>query len=181
MAYDAATMSKKKIGTASSNALSSYQALWNEFQMRQGLKRTRQRDKIVSIFFGMAEHVSVDDLLVRVRQEAPQVGYATVYRTLKLLHDAGLATEHRFGNEQTRYEPAGPHKPHHDHLICMRCSLILEFENHEIEHLQDNIASRLGQFQIIDHKLELYGLCPKAQGFQGKPCPGEERGLISFP
>lgn len=180
MAYDA-QMPKKKGTPVVPSALAAYQTLWNEFQMRQGLKRTRQRDKIVGIFFGMSEHVSVDDLLVRVRQELPQVGYATVYRTLKLLHDAGMATEHRFGNGQTRYEPAGPHKPHHDHLICLRCSLILEFENHEIEHLQDSIARKLGQFQIIDHKLELYGLCPKAQGFQGKPCPGEERGLISFP
>ena len=63
----------------------------------------------------------------------------------------------------------------HDHLICAQCNLILEFENQEIEDLQDKIAERLGGFRVVRHKLELYCLCPKALGIKGGRCPNDER------
>ena len=62
---------------------------------------------------------------------------------------------------------------HHDHLICLQCNLILEFENDDIEKLQDEMAARLGGFKVVRHKLELYGLCPKAMGLKGGRCPNE--------
>ena len=108
-----------------------------------------------------------------MRSHSAKVGYATVYRTMKLLTDAGLAALRQFGDGQTRYEVAGSQAPHHDHLICMKCGLILEFENHEIEELQDSVAEKLGGFKIMTHKLELYGLCPKAMGVPGGSCPDE--------
>ena len=92
---------------------------------------------------------------------------------MKLLTDAGLAALRQFGDGQTRYEVAGSQAPHHDHLICMKCGLILEFENHEIEELQDGVAEKLGGFKIMQHKLELYGLCPKAMGVPNGNCPDE--------
>ena len=93
--------------------------------------------------------------------------------------EASLAAPRQFGDGQTRYEVAGAEMPHHDHLICVRCGLILEFENHEIEELQDSVAEKLGGFKIMNHKLELYGLCPKARGIPNGACPDHESRLGS--
>jgi Fur family ferric uptake transcriptional regulator len=147
---------------------------WSEFQRRRGLKTTAQRELIVDVFLRCTDHVSIEELLAEVRRHNAKIGYATVYRTIKLLLDAGLAAMRRFGDGQTRYEVAGSQAPHHDHLICMQCGLILEFENHEIEELQDSVAEKLGGFKVMQHKLELYGLCPKAMGVPGGSCPDEE-------
>jgi Fur family ferric uptake transcriptional regulator len=107
-----------------------------------------------------------------VRKRSPKVGYATVYRTLKLLTEAGIAAARQFGDGQTRFEVMGDHG-HHDHLICVQCGLILEFENDAIERLQDEMAENLGGFKLVRHKLELYGLCPKAAGHKNGFCPNE--------
>ena len=152
---------------------------WSEFQRRRGLKTTAQRELIVDVFLtgnSTDSHVSIDELLASVRRRNPRVGYATVYRTVKHLLDAGLAASRQFGDGQTRYEVAGSESRHHDHLICQKCRLILEFEEPEIERLQDTVASRLGGFKVIQHKLELYGLCPKEQGVPGGNCPFESDG-----
>jgi len=146
---------------------------WSEFQRQRGLKTTAQRELIVDVFLHCSDHVSIEELLTEVRTHSAKVGYATVYRTMKLLTDAGLAALRQFGDGQTRYEVAGSEAPHHDHLICMKCGLILEFENHEIEELQESVAEKLGGFKIMNHKLELYGLCPKAMGVPGGSCPDE--------
>ncbi len=151
---------------------------WSEFQRRRGLKTTAQRELIVDVFLQCSDHVSIEELLGEVRSHSAKVGYATVYRTMKLLTDAGLAATRQFGDGQTRYEVAGSQAPHHDHLICMKCGLILEFENHEIEELQDSVAEKLGGFKIMNHKLELYGLCPKAMGIPGGSCPDESGGSL---
>lgn len=148
---------------------------WAEFQRRSGLKTTSQRELIVDVFLHNEAHVSIDELLTVVRERSPRVGYATVYRTIKLLVSAGLAAPRQFGDGQTRYEVSSPETPHHDHLICMQCGLILEFENNEIERLQELVAKRLGGFKIVQHKLELYGLCPKAQHLPAGSCPNEAR------
>jgi len=153
---------------------------WSAYQRRHALKTTTQREKIVDVFLRgsrTTSHVSIDELLASVRLDNPRVGYATVYRTVKHLLDAGLAASRQFGDGQTRYEVAGSESRHHDHLICQKCRLILEFEEPEIERLQDSVASRLGGFRVIQHKLELYGLCPKEQGLPGGSCPGEQAGL----
>ena len=145
---------------------------WTKYLRRLRLKTTQQRELIVDQFLRSEGHISIDDLLARVRQHSKHVGYATVYRTLKLLTDSGLAAPRQFGDGQSRYEVAGEH--HHDHLICIQCGLILEFENPEIEKLQDEMAWRLGGFKIVSHKLELYGMCPKALGVVGGHCPHDE-------
>jgi Fur family ferric uptake transcriptional regulator len=143
---------------------------WAEFLRTHHLNTTAQRETIVDIFLGTHEHVSIDELLARVRKKNPRVGYATVYRTLRLLVDSGLASARQFDDGQTRYEIAGAH---HDHLICVKCGLILEFENDEIEALQERLARELGEFRVLRHKHELYCLCPKAQGIPGGTCPRE--------
>jgi Fur family ferric uptake transcriptional regulator len=146
---------------------------WSEYLRRHQLKTTQQRELIVDSFLHLEGHVSIEDLLTRVRKRSARVGYATVYRTLKLLTECGLAAPRQFGDGQTRYEVADDIAHHHDHLICLQCGLILEFENDEIERLQDEMAARLGGFKVVRHKLELYGLCPKAMGQRGGYCPNE--------
>lgn len=123
----------------------------------RGLKSTRQRDLIVDTFFNAEGHLSVDELLVKVAARDQNIGAATVYRTMKILSEAGLASPRHFDDGQTRYEPALD-RHHHDHLICTSCHRIVEFENERIEALQDEVAARHG-FEVTRHKLELYGLC----------------------
>jgi Fur family ferric uptake transcriptional regulator len=145
---------------------------WRAYIQEQRLNTTAQREAIVEMFLRTRDHVSIDELLGKVRKRQPKVGYATVYRTLKLLVDSGLAVERQFGDGQARYEVVGDH---HDHLICVKCGLILEFEDDEIERLQERIASRLGGFTVLRHRHELYGMCPKAAGDAGAMCPNEQR------
>jgi Fur family ferric uptake transcriptional regulator len=147
-------------------------ARFEEYVRRHGLKSTQQRGAIVDQFLRSRGHMSIDDLLAKVRKRSPKVGYATVYRTMKLLTECGIAAARQFGDGQTRFEVMGDHD-HHDHLICVQCGLILEFENDTIEHLQDEMAQNLGGFKLVRHKLELYGLCPKASGQKNGYCPNE--------
>jgi Fur family transcriptional regulator, ferric uptake regulator len=145
---------------------------WRTYIQDHRLNTTSQREAIVEQFLRTRDHISIDELLTKVRKRQPKVGYATVYRTLKLLVDSGLAVERQFGDGQARYEVVGDH---HDHLICVKCGLILEFEDDEIERLQERIAERLGGFTVLRHRHELYGLCPKAAGETGGTCPNEQR------
>src|SRR6185436_19402576 len=144
---------------------------WRAYLADKHLNTTNQREAIVDHFLKTSDHISIDELLARVRKRHHKVGYATVYRTLKLLVDSGLAIERQFGDGQARYEVVGEH---HDHLICAKCGLILEFEDDEIERLQDKIADRLGGFKVIRHRHELYRLCPKAAGEAAGVCPREQ-------
>ncbi len=133
---------------------------------RKGLKHSRQRERIAETFFGVGGHVTVEDLVARARREDPRVSVATVYRTMKLLVECGLASARQFGDGQTRYEPSAG-RQHHDHLICTSCGVIVEFANERIEVLQESIARRHG-FEVERHKLELYGRCAKCRG-EGRP------------
>lgn len=130
---------------------------FNDFAVAKGLRSTRQRDIILDIFLSTHQHVSVEELYLKIKASHPGIGHATVYRTLKLFAEAGLAREILLHDGQTRYEHvlAGEH---HDHLVCTGCNNIIEFENETIEKLQDEIAARHG-FLIRSHKLEIYGLC----------------------
>lgn len=127
------------------------------FMEQRGLRSTGQRRVIIEKLFESSDHVTIDELLEAVRADDPRVGYATVYRTMKLLADGGLVHERKFGDGFTRYELAD-HQTHHDHLICLDCGKITEFEEPEIEDLQDRIAARHG-FVVQHHKHELYGSC----------------------
>ena len=130
---------------------------FNEFALAKGLRSTRQRDIILDIFLSTHQHVSVEELYLKIKASHPGIGHATVYRTLKLFAEAGLAREILLHDGQTRYEHVMVGE-HHDHLVCTGCNAIIEFEDATIEKLQDEIAARHG-FMIRRHKLELYGLC----------------------
>ncbi len=122
-----------------------------------GLRLTAQRRAIAESFFEGDKHVSLTEILDVARERRSGIGYATVYRTMRLLAEGGFAEEHRFGENQTRYEPALDDE-HHDHLICVDCGKIVEFENPEIERLQDLDARSRG-FEVVSHKHEVYVRC----------------------
>lgn len=125
------------------------------------LKSTKQRDMIVDAFYGMnGKHVTIEELLEASRKKNSNIGYATVYRTLMLLVDAGIATQRHFHEGQSLFELVTDE--HHDHLICTNCNKIIEFENEEIEKLQEKVAKKFN-FKLTGHRMELYGLCPKCQ------------------
>ena len=129
----------------------------NAYMNRRGLRSTEQRRLIIDTFFETAEHITIDQLLERVRVHDARIGYATVYRTMKMLADGGIVHERKFGDGFTRYELADE-DAHHDHLICLECGNITEFEEPMIEELQERIADKHG-FQVQHHKHELYGVC----------------------
>jgi Fur family ferric uptake transcriptional regulator len=131
---------------------------FHERLRERGLKSTAQRDDIAGVFFHLGGHVSAEELYAEVRQVNPHVGYATIYRTLKLLKECELVTERHFNDGQGRYEIVD--QGHHDHFICERCGRIIEFENTRLEQLKTLIMQELG-VQVSRHKMELYGLCPQ--------------------
>lgn len=149
------------MGATAEHDVEQLRARLNDYMAKHGLRSTEQRRLVTEMFFATSEHLSIEDLLDRVRIEEPKIGYATVYRTLKLLKECGLAFERHFGDGVSRYEVAWQDE-HHDHLICVECEKIIEFEDDAIEELQHNVASGLG-FKLVRHKLELYGVCADCQ------------------
>jgi Fur family transcriptional regulator, ferric uptake regulator len=137
-------------------------ATLDAYMVRQGLRSTEQRRVIVDTFVGAQSHLTIDELLALVKQRDPRIGYATVYRTLKMLAESGIANELHFGDGFSRYELREA-LSHHDHLICTSCGKIVEFEQPEIELLQTRVAESQG-FVITSHRHELYGLCPNCHG-----------------
>jgi Fur family ferric uptake transcriptional regulator len=144
------------------------------FLSERGLKFTRQREAIADVLFECGGHLSLTELLDRARERQPSVGYATVYRTMKLMSESGLASEHRFADPDAnaatrlhaRYEVAHEGE-HHDHLICVRCGRIFEYEDDEIERRQEEMAARRG-FRVVSHRHEIYGECLR------DPCPDRD-------
>jgi Fur family ferric uptake transcriptional regulator len=136
------------------------------YLVRNRLKRSAQREAILDAFVRAGHHVSVEDLLEIVRRGHPEVGRTTIYRTLKLFKDAGLASELLFGGE-ARFEPVWK-RDHHDHFVCVACGAIFEFQSPPIERLQEEIASGLG-FEIEGHRHHIFGRCRKCASKRPRP------------
>lgn len=131
---------------------------FHERLQEEGLKSTRQRDIIAERFFSLDEHITADELLEDVRNHQPRVGYATVYRTLKLLVEQGFAVPKDFGDGQTRYDPIHNQDPQHDHLICVDCRKITEFNDEQLnERIQAIVADK--HYSIRRKRIELYVEC----------------------
>jgi Fur family ferric uptake transcriptional regulator len=147
--------------------------VFRQWIKEQGLKATSQREDIAQVFFATNRHVSVEELYGAVRQVNPRVGYATVYRTVKLLKECGLAAERHFADGQARFENLEEER-HHDHIICERCGRIVEFVQPQIEQLQEKVAQRFG-FVATTHKMEIYGICQECR--EGRETHGERERL----
>ncbi len=123
----------------------------------KGLKATKQREEILNVFLSSSGHKNLAQIYAQVAKINPKIGYTTVYRTLKLLTRFGLAAQRKFANGETQYESTSG-RSHHDHLICLGCGKIIEFEDKTIEMLQNGIGQRY-RFKIFQHRMELYGQC----------------------
>ncbi|MFQ5544014.1 MAG: Fur family transcriptional regulator [Nitrospiria bacterium] len=133
------------------------EALLEEHISRNHLKITKERKAVLKAFLEAERHITVEKLYRNMKDQGSSIGLATVYRSLNIFCESGLAERHQFGEKQTLYELTCNVR-HHDHLICQQCSRILEFENKEIEKLQEKVAKQ-HKFSIFNHKLELYGIC----------------------
>lgn len=123
----------------------------------KNLKQTQQRRKLIEIFLKMNTHVSAEELHEAARKAGYNIGLATIYRTLNLLAEADLVEQKSFVDGRHVYEVNMPGE-HHDHLICLDCGLVIEFENEEIEKLQEKIAAAHG-LELKVHRLDLFGRC----------------------
>ena len=130
-----------------------------KFIEEKGLRYTPQREEILKVFLSVERHLSAEELHKIVRKKYPGIGYVTVYRTMKLLEDAGLCNEVDFGDGIARFEHRYGHG-HHDHLVCIKCGSFTEVVNPEIEKLQDELAKER-RFIASKHKLQIFGICSK--------------------
>ena len=130
-----------------------------KYLLENGLKTTKQRNRILEIFLEKDRHMTPEEVLDAVQPHIPSVGLATIYRTMKLLVKAGVAHERRFADGLLRYEIAVEGE-HHDHIICLDCGKIVEFEDETIEERQELVAKEKG-FTIVSHRLDIYARCQK--------------------
>ena len=137
--------------------LSPEMQVFMDYLQRKQLKFTPHRELIMENFIGNEGHRSVEDIYHAVRVQDPRIGYTTVYRTMKILLDSGLAREIDLADGITRYEHLYNHQ-HHDHMICTQCGKSIEFYNEELEAVQEAASEQLG-FKVLDHRLQIYGLC----------------------
>ena len=122
--------------------------------LAKGLKLTEQRKIIAKVMSSSKDHPDVDELYKRVLNIDSKISIATVYRTVKLFAEEGIVTKHGFKGGKARYEELS--ESHHDHLIDINSGEIIEFVDEEIEKLQEKIAEKF-DYDLVDHKLELYG------------------------
>jgi Fur family ferric uptake transcriptional regulator len=130
-----------------------------KFIKEKGLRYTPQREEILRVFLSVEKHLSADELHNIVKKKYPGIGYVTVYRTMRLLSDAGLCAEVDFGDGITRFEHQYGHE-HHDHLVCVKCGKYEEVVKPAIEKLQDELAKEK-RFIPLKHKLQIFGICAK--------------------
>ncbi len=132
-----------------------------EYIQSQHLRWTNQREEIVSTFIDSAQHLTTEELFSLVRAKNPEIGYATVSRTLHLLVEAGICSQIDISDGSMRYEITYGHE-HHDHLVCTDCGQFIEIVSPEIERLQSEIVQKHG-FLERHHKLQIFGKCPDCQ------------------
>jgi Fur family ferric uptake transcriptional regulator len=140
----------------------------DDFIRRKGLRRTGQRETIIRSAFSNEEHFTAEELFERVRQNRSNISLATVYRTLGLMVEAGLLREIDLGDDQTTYDPNFLEKPSHNHLVCIECGRVVEFEDAHIDLLNDCVTRRLGfkplrqslKIEANCEQLRMHGRCP---------------------
>ena len=127
-------------------------------KLKQSARRlTPQRRRILEVLTDSHEHLDVEQIRARAASRGDAVSYATVYRTMRMLVDAGLIKERHFEDGSARYEYVKEGE-HHDHLICARCGEVIEFNDDTIEARQEVVAGQYG-YRMTGHKHEIYGTC----------------------
>ena len=155
-----------------------YIRLFSRYLHEQGLPVTHQREVVADVVFSSGDHLSVDDIEREVRSVGERIGKATIYRTLDLLVKSNLVAENDFGEGFKRYEHRLSREPIHEHLICIHCGTVTEFQNSAVHQIEALVTAEHG-FRPIRHKLEIYGLCRVCQSAgivlprEGLTCPIE--------
>lgn len=137
--------------------MASEQEILLEYLKSKNRKQSRQRGQILELFLKSPRHLTANELYRQVQKYNPAIGFATVYRTLKLLSDSGLCREMALEDGVTRYERQQGHQ-HHDHLVCTKCGKVVEVVDQTIEEHQERLFKRHG-FYPQRHRMELYGIC----------------------
>jgi Fur family ferric uptake transcriptional regulator len=162
-----------------SHDLSPFVKLFGRYLREQGLPVTHQRDALAAVIFSSDGHLSVDDIERELSSNGKRIGKATIYRTLDLLVQSKLVASHDFGEGFKRYEHRLSREPIHQHLICLNCGKVIEFQSPDLGRIEDLITSQHG-FKPVHHRLELYGLCKECLGSgidfktEGLSCPIED-------
>ncbi len=138
------------------------------FIRKKGLRQTGQRDEIVEVIFATDEHFTPDELFDRLRAAGSRASRATVYRTLSLLVEANLIHEIELGDGQTTYDPNFVDHPNHNHLICVDCGKVVEFEDSHLDLLNDCLTRRLG-YRPVRQSLRIEAACEKLR--KSGTCP----------
>lgn len=144
------------------------------FLRSRQLKLTGERRAMLSAVLSWGSHFDADTLHLALKQRGEDVSRATVYRTLDLLVQCGLLRKDSLGHQQAQYEVLKPGE-HHDHMVCLRCTQVIEFYRQDLEALQDAICAER-KFRPLHHSLQIFGLC---KGCQGKVDEAEIAGLVS--
>lgn len=131
------------------------------FIYNKGIRHSKPREQILRVFLETERHLSVQELFGLVQKKHPTIGIATIYRTMALACEAGLAREIDFGEGNVRYEHLYGHE-HHDHLVCIQCGAFREITNSRIEKEQMRMANEHG-FDLVRHRHVLYGVCPECR------------------
>jgi len=131
--------------------------IFSQYLRENGKLYSKQREQILDIFLKTEQHPTIDDLHDLVKKRHPKIGLATVYRTMEVICDAGLARKVDFGGSIKRYEHKYKHQ-HHDHLVCLKCGRIIEVMSPGIEKLQERPAKK-HKFSAVRHRMEIFGIC----------------------
>ncbi|TKJ36221.1 MAG: transcriptional repressor [Planctomycetes bacterium B3_Pla] len=131
--------------------------VFNQYLRENGKLYSKQREQILDIFLKTEQHPTINDLHDLVKKRDPKIGLATVYRTMEVICNAGLARKVDFGGSTKRYEHKHKHQ-HHDHLVCLKCGRIIEVMSPGIEKLQERLAKK-HKFSAVRHRMEIFGIC----------------------
>jgi Fur family ferric uptake transcriptional regulator len=141
---------------------SPFTRLFGRYLRDQGLPVTQQREAVAEVVFASDAHLSVEDIESALRERDERIGKATIYRTLDLLVRSRLVEEHDFGEGFKRYEHRLSGRPIHEHMICVECGTVTEFESNELYRIENRVRSEYG-FAPVRRRLEIYGLCKACQ------------------
>jgi Fur family ferric uptake transcriptional regulator len=143
------------------------EAIFHSHLRHVGLKHTGQRDTILRTFLDTRDHLSTDELYRLVKKQDEGIGFTTVYRTLKLLSECGLASEVAFNDGVARYEHQYNRRNHH-HMVCTECGSSVEFFSKDIERIEREIG-RKNKYTTTRHTFQIYGICDQCQKKHKRP------------
>ncbi|MDR2604284.1 MAG: transcriptional repressor [Desulfovibrio sp.] len=157
--------------------MSDHQEHFQRFLDAGGFHATRQRLSAAALIFTVRGHHTLDELYDILRKNIPDIGKATLYRTLKLLTEAGLVLELHFNDRAARFEVVDPQK-RHDHLICMNCGAVVEIQNRFFNTVKEQLSEEQ-EFVFTGHTQCLYGLCARCRGNENTTTDSAIFGRIS--